>query len=98
MFNKIVIIEPINMLDEHLIKLNEVSKEVIYYKDIPSNDDEIIKRINDADAVCQQDTQVLERAASRCYKGFISLRKFHCDSQRDKSELPSFHLNILCRS
>ena len=51
MFKKLVIIEPINMLDIHLNKLNELSKEVIYYKDIPTNDDEIIKRIDDADAV-----------------------------------------------
>ena len=51
MFKKLVIIEPINMLDIHLNKLNELSKEVIYYKDIPTNDYEIIKRIDDADAV-----------------------------------------------
>lgn len=51
MFEKLVIIEPINMLDVHLNKLNDVAKKVIYYKDIPSNDDEIIKRIDDADAV-----------------------------------------------
>ena len=74
MFNKIVIIEPINMLDEHLIKLNEVSKEVIYYKDIPSNDDEIIKRINDADAVLLSYTSsinsyVLEKCKNIKYIG-----------------------------
>ena len=51
MFNKLVIIEPINMLPMHVEKLNEIAKEVIYYKDIPNNDDEIIKRIDDADAV-----------------------------------------------
>jgi len=51
MFEKLVIIEPINMLNMHLEKLNEITKNVIYYKDIPSNDDEIIKRIDDADAV-----------------------------------------------
>ena len=51
MFKKLVIIEPINMLPMHVEKLNEIAKEVIYYKDIPSNDDEIIKRIDDADAV-----------------------------------------------
>lgn len=51
MFNKLVIIEPINMLDIHVKKLSEISKEVIYYKDRPENDDEIIKRIDDADAL-----------------------------------------------
>ena len=51
MFKKLVIIEPINMLPMHVEKLNEIANEVIYYKDIPNNDDEIIKRIDDADAV-----------------------------------------------
>ena len=51
MFNKLVIIETINVLDIHIEKLNEVAKNVIYYKDLPSNDEEIIKRIDDADAV-----------------------------------------------
>ena len=51
MFKKLVIIEPINMLPMHVEKLNEIAKEVIYYKDIPTNDDVIIERIDDADAV-----------------------------------------------
>ena len=51
MFNKLVIIETINVLPTHIEKLNEIAKEVIYYKDLPTNDDEIIKRIDDADAV-----------------------------------------------
>lgn len=50
MFNKLVIIEKINMLDEDVIKLSTLAKKVVYYKDLPQNDDEIIKRINDADA------------------------------------------------
>lgn len=51
MFNKLVILEPINMLPMHIKKLDEISKNVIYYNDIPKNDEEIIKRIDDADAV-----------------------------------------------
>ena len=51
MFKKLVIIEPINMLPMHVEKLNEIASEVIYYKDIPCCDDEIIKRIDDADCV-----------------------------------------------
>lgn len=51
MFKKLVIIETINILDMHIEKLNDIAKEVIYYKDLPVNDDEIIKRIGDADAV-----------------------------------------------
>lgn len=51
MFNKIVVIEPINILDIHKNKLFDVSKQVVFYEDIPSADDEIIKRIDDADCV-----------------------------------------------
>lgn len=51
MFKKLVIIEPINMLDIHLEKLNEIASEVTHYKDIPQTDDEIIKRIGDAEAL-----------------------------------------------
>lgn len=51
MFNKLVIIEKINVLPIHIEKLKEVAKEVIYYTSLPANDDEIIQRINDADAV-----------------------------------------------
>ena len=51
MFKKLVIIEPINMLPMHVEKLNEIAEEIIYYKDMPANDDEIIARIDDADAV-----------------------------------------------
>ena len=51
MFNKLVIIEKINVLPAHIEKLNKVAKEVIYYKTLPTSDDEIISRIGDADAV-----------------------------------------------
>ena len=50
MFKKLVIIEPINMLPMHVEKLNEIAEEVIYYKDIPTDDDVILNRIGDADA------------------------------------------------
>jgi len=51
MFNKIVIIEPINMLDVDLKRLNNLAHDVVYYKDIPADDNEIIKRIGDSDCV-----------------------------------------------
>ena len=51
MFNKLVIIEPINIFDVHLEQLNDVSKEVVLYSTLPKDDDEIISRIGDADAV-----------------------------------------------
>ena len=51
MFKKLVIIEPINIFDEHIAKLNDIANEVIYYHDLPKDYNEIIKRIYDADAV-----------------------------------------------
>lgn len=51
MFKKLVIIETINIPDEYIEKLNTIAKEVIYYQGLPKNDDEIIKRIDNADAV-----------------------------------------------
>ena len=39
------------MLNKHLDELKKVSKEVIYYDDLPCSDDQIIERISDADAV-----------------------------------------------
>lgn len=74
MFNKLVIIEPINMLNIHVEELNKYAKEVIYYKDIPTSDNEIIKRIDDADAVLLSFTSainayVLENAKNLKYVG-----------------------------
>ena len=38
MFNKLVVIEPINMLPSYKEKLSEYAKEVIFYDDIPTDD------------------------------------------------------------
>lgn len=51
MFNKIVIIEPINVFPVHLEKIKALGKETICFNDIPLDDHEIVKRINDADCV-----------------------------------------------
>ena len=51
MFNKLVIIESINIPNTHIKKLETIAKEVIYYQNFPSSDEEIIKRIGNADAV-----------------------------------------------
>ena len=61
MFKKLVIIEPINMLDTHLNMLNSYAKEIVYYKDIPTDDEQIIKRIDDADAVLLSYTSKINR-------------------------------------
>ena len=61
MFNKLVIIEKINIPDIHIEKLNTVAKEVIYFKDLPNSDEEIIKRIDDADAVLLSYTSYINK-------------------------------------
>lgn len=61
MFNKLVIIEKINIPDIHIEKLNTVAKEVIYFKDLPNSDEEIINRINDADAVLLSYTSYINK-------------------------------------
>lgn len=51
MFNKIVAIEPVSLIKEAEEKLYTYAKEVVLFDNIPEDDDEIIKRISDADAV-----------------------------------------------
>ena len=67
MFNKIVVIEPINILEYQKKKLNDFSKEVIFYTTLPSSDEEIVERINDADCVLLSYTTSLNKAIiSKC--------------------------------
>ena len=61
MFNKLVIIEKINIPDTHIKKLKDIAKDVIYYQDLPKNDNEIISRINDADAVLLSYTSYINK-------------------------------------
>lgn len=61
MFNKLVAIEPIGLVPEALEKLNEYAKEVVLYSDRPENDEEIIRRIGDADAVLVRHTTAVDR-------------------------------------
>lgn len=74
MFKKIVIIEPINMLDVHKKKLNEYALEVVAYDSIPTSDDEKIKRIADADCLLVSytssiDEYVINKAPNLKYIG-----------------------------
>ncbi len=67
MFNKIVVIEPINILDYQKKKLYELSKEVLFFNTLPTSDEEIIKRINDADCVLLSYTTSLNKyVISKC--------------------------------
>ncbi|SHI42719.1 Lactate dehydrogenase [Arenibacter nanhaiticus] len=51
MFNKLVAIEPLNLISSAEKELHHYAKEVVLYHDIPKSDEEITKRIGDADAV-----------------------------------------------
>lgn len=51
MFKKLVAIEPVSLIEKAEKKLYEYAEEVVLFDDVPENDDEIIRRIGDADAV-----------------------------------------------
>lgn len=51
MFQKLVAIEPVSLVEEAEKKLYDYAKEVVMFQDIPGDDEEIIRRIGDADAV-----------------------------------------------
>ncbi len=51
MFRKLVAIEPVSLVEWGEKELHQYAGEVIQYDDIPSDDDEIIRRIGDADGV-----------------------------------------------
>ena len=51
MFHKLVAIEPVSLIPSAEQELHQYAKEVTLYRDIPTDDDEIVRRIGDADAV-----------------------------------------------
>ena len=51
MFRKIVAIEPVSLVKEAEEELRTYAEEVAFYGDIPADDDEIVRRIGDADGV-----------------------------------------------
>ncbi|MGN0159300.1 MAG: D-isomer specific 2-hydroxyacid dehydrogenase family protein [Brotaphodocola sp.] len=74
MFQKLVAIEPVSLVAEAEKKLYDYAREVVLYDDIPENDEEILRRIGDADAVLvsytsQIDRYVLEHSPNVRYVG-----------------------------
>lgn len=74
MFEKLIAIEPISLMDWAEKKLNSFAKEVVMFKDIPQGADEIVNRIGDADAVLLSytttlDKEILERCPNIKYIG-----------------------------
>ena len=74
MFEKLVAIEPVSLIPAAEQELHQYAREVVLYSDIPSSDDEIIRRIGDADAVLLSYTSrmgknVIERCPNIRYIG-----------------------------
>ncbi len=61
MFNKLVAIEPVSLVKDAEKELFDYAREVVMYDDIPVDDDEIIKRIGDADGVLLSYTSKISR-------------------------------------
>lgn len=51
MFYKLVAIEPVSLVPEAEKELKQYAAEVVMYPDVPADDEEIIRRIGDADGV-----------------------------------------------
>lgn len=73
-FEKLVAIEPVSLVDWAEKELHEYAKEVVMYGDVPADDDEIIRRIGDADGVLLSytskiDAYVFEHCPSIKYVG-----------------------------
>ena len=67
MFKKLVAIEPVSLIPTAEAKLKEYAKVIVMYNDIPSDDEEILRRIGDADAVLLSYTSRITRSViERC--------------------------------
>ena len=61
MFKKLVAIEPVNLVSQAEEELRGYAGEITLYEDVPSGDEEIIRRIGDADAVLVSYTSRISR-------------------------------------
>lgn len=67
MFEKLVAIEPVSLIPSAEQTLHTYAKEVVLYRDVPANDEEIVRRIGDADAVLLSYTsQLRKNVIERC--------------------------------
>lgn len=74
MFKKLVAIEPVSLILSAQEELRQYADEVVLYEDIPKNEEEIVKRIGDGDAVLVSYTSrigksVLEQCSNVHYVG-----------------------------
>lgn len=73
-FKKVVAIEPVNLTENVRAKLDKYAEDIIFYPDLPKDNQEIIARIADADAVLVSyvtkiDKEVLEAVPNVKYIG-----------------------------
>ncbi|WP_312429436.1 NAD(P)-dependent oxidoreductase [Lacrimispora sp.] len=69
MFEKLVAIEPVSLVEKAEKELFRYAKQVVMYEDIPCDDEEIIKRIGDADGVLLSYTsRISQYVFERCPK------------------------------
>ena len=74
MFQKLVAIEPVSLIPSAEQELSCYAKEVRLFEDIPADNDEIVRRIGDADAALLSytsriDRDVIERCPNLRYIG-----------------------------
>ena len=61
MFSKIVAIEPVSLIPSAEKALHTFANEVVMYPDIPVDDEEIVRRIGDADTNLQSSPSCIRR-------------------------------------
>ena len=61
MFEKLVAIEPVSLIPSAEQELSRYAKEVVLFEDIPAGNDEIVRRIGDADAVLLSYTSRIDK-------------------------------------
>ena len=74
MFEKLVAIEPVSLIETAEKQLHNFAKEVVLHQDIPQDNAEILKRIGDADGVLVSYTttiskEVLQQCSNLKYIG-----------------------------
>ncbi len=74
MLNKLVAIEPVSLIPSAEKQLHNFAEKVVMHQDIPANNNEILKRIGDADAILLSYTttltkEVLEKCGNLKYIG-----------------------------
>ena len=67
MFQKLVAIEPVSLIPSAEEALHQYAREVVLFRDVPADADEIVRRIGDADAVLLSYTSRMGRdIIARC--------------------------------